>query len=235
MSLDNILKDAIEKTELNPVIKWNDPSWAVTVDKDPMFSRYMNNVPIENNDNKRCHGYFALLHNIVSALPDSSVICELGNREGLSTMAILDSMKPNDKFVSIDTIPDLRFVPPDLANPLVEKEVFLPLISDCLSEEAVDSVQIFTNNKKIDLLFCDTIHTYEQIKKEFEVYEPLLSDSAIILVDDIQNDHEHLPYNHPDRRSKYLFFEEWKGEKYDITELCHNPSGFAAFIYRREK
>jgi predicted O-methyltransferase YrrM len=228
-----ILKGAIESTKNNSVINWNDPEWAVAVDADPEFSKYMNNVCIPHNDNKRCHGYFALLHNIVSNLPDSANICELGNREGLSTLAILDAMKASQTFVTVDTVEDLRFLPPEKANKLIDDNQLFAIVGNCLDPEMILTVAKITNGK-IDLLFCDTIHIYEQIKAEFEKYEHLLADEAIILVDDIQDAHLHLKEGHPDRRTKYRFFEEWEGEKYDITELCHYPTGFAAFIYRRK-
>ena len=84
----------------------------------------------------------------------------------------------------------------------------------------------------ISLLFCDTLHTYEQLSAEFSAFEKFLCDEAIILVDDIQDDLTHTdPRWH---RTKYRFFEEWPGEKYDLTELCHNPTGFAALVYKRD-
>jgi predicted O-methyltransferase YrrM len=230
----SILKGAIESTKNNSVINWNDPEWSAVVDTDPEFSKYMNNVRIPHHDNKRCHGYFALLHNIVSNLHPAANVCELGNREGLSTLAILDAIKTSQTFVTVDTIEDLRFLPSEKANKLINNKQLFAMIGDCLNPKMISMVSEITNGK-IDLLFCDTIHVYEQIKAEFEKYEHLLVDGAIILVDDIQNANLHLKEGHPDRRTKYKFYEEWEGEKYDLTDLCHNPSGFAAFIYRREK
>jgi len=234
MAISKILKDAIESTKNNPIISWNDPAWSILVNADAEFSKYMNNVRIPHNDNKRCHGYFALLHNIVSNLPDSANICELGNREGLSTLSIIDAMKQSHHFVTIDTVQDLRFLPPEKANKLIDDNQLFAMVGNCLDPEMILTVAKITNGK-IDLLFCDTIHIYEQVQAEFEKYEHLLADEAIILVDDIRNAHLHLKEDHPDRRTKYKFYEEWEGEKYDLTELCHNPSGFGAFIYKREK
>ena len=247
MSLSEILSQAISRTEENPVVQWNDDAWAALVNSHHIFSIYMNNMPIESFENKRCHGYFALLHNIVSSLPSHLAICELGNREGLSTLAILDAMSEDHLFLSIDAKPDLRFVPPEKGNSL---DNFVAMIGNCLDKNTIQKVEEFLSvqalspngKKKIGLLFCDTIHTYEQISSEFKSYEYLLADEAIILVDDIQDWGEWLEPRagtgetiHPDRRTKYRFFTEWEGEKYDITELCHDPSGFAAFVYRREK
>jgi predicted O-methyltransferase YrrM len=233
-TVSSILKDAIESTENNPTISWNDPGWTVKVLADAEYSKYIKNAPIPHHDNKRCHGYYALLHNIVSNLSEDAAICELGNREGLSTLAILDAIKSSQTLVTVDTVKDLRFLPSKKANKLSTDLQLFAVVGDCLDPEIISTVSKLTNGK-IDLLFCDTIHVYEQVKKELEMYKPLLADEAIILVDDIQDDHLDLPESHPDRRTKYKFYEEWEGEKYDLTELCHNPSGFAAFIYRREK
>ena len=83
--LSKILQNAISETEKNPHIIWQDPEWSVKVNEDIEFSKYMNNVPIsiKKGDpltlHKKCHGYFALLHNIVSKLPADTTIFELGN------------------------------------------------------------------------------------------------------------------------------------------------------------
>jgi predicted O-methyltransferase YrrM len=229
----SLLETAIKKTEEDPVVRWNDDRWPSLVNQDEEFTVYMNNLPIAHHNNERVTGYFALLHNIVSSLSNDAVICELGNREGLSTISILDSMKDDQIFITIDTAPDLRFVPSELANPMINSGIFQAVIGDCTDYNTLRAVDQFAKGKSIDLLFCDTIHTYEQVKLEFETYESLLSDEAIILVDDIQNDFTHKSEAY--HRTKYRFYEEWTGEKYDITKLCHNPSGFAAFIYRRKK
>ena len=229
MDLHNLLTTAISKTETNPTVEWNDEAWnELVVDNEHGdFSKYLKNEPIDDQGNKRCHGYYALLHNIVSSLPEYSGICELGNRRGLSTICILDAMKLSHRFITIDNVEDLRMVPSKKANELTQVGIFMPLVADCLEYESVASAEKFLD-RPIDLLFSDTLHTYEQIKAEFRAYEDLLADRAIILVDDIRD------YGDPtDARTKYRFFEEWKGVKYDITELCHNPSGFAAFLYER--
>jgi len=233
--LSKILLDVIEKTKENPHVDWNDSEWPVLVNQDPVFSTYMNNVPLQvtgqaEGVHKKCHGYFALLHNIVSRLPAGTTIFELGNREGLSTISMLDALKPSHVFVTYDVVEDLRFVNVDKALEL--KNIFWPTIEDVLGENAQKFAEwICDRYGKISLLFCDTLHTYEQLSSEIKVFERFLCDEAIILVDDIQNE---LTHPNPEfHRTKYRFFEEWKGEKYDLTDFCHYPSGFAAFVYRR--
>jgi len=238
VDIGKILTDAIELTKATPVIQWNDPTWATKVNLDPEFSTYMNNHVIDGpGGKKRRHGYFALLSNIVSNLPANTSICELGNREGLSTLAILDSMSDTHTLVTIDVVEDLRFLPYERVNQMIEDGSVFVVTGNCTHPKTLslvdNNLSAWPTNKNISLLFCDTIHVYEQVQSEFEAYEKFLCDEAIILVDDIQDD-----YTHKDKqmhRTKYRFFEEWEGEKYDLTELCHDPSGFGAFVYRRKK
>ena len=173
-----------------------------------------------------------MIHNIVPNLPENTTICELGNREGLSTISILDSLNQTNHFITYDVVDDLRFV--DLNKIEEQKKSFQFVKLDCLSEQALEIIQqTCKEHGNISLLFCDTVHTYEQLSQEFELYEPFLADEAIILVDDIQDNYESEdPVWH---RTKYRFYKEWKGDKYDLTDLCHYPTGFAAFTYRRKK
>ena len=119
----------------------------------------------------------------------------MGNREGLSTISIIDALKKNDQFITFDIIKDLRFFP----HELWADERFTFVQADVNDLESVDAAMSALTNKKIDLLFCDTLHTYSQITSEFEVFKRYLSPQAIILIDDI-----HLA-------DKYRFFEEWEG------------------------
>ena len=41
------------------------------------------------------------------------------------------------------------------------------------------------NGKKIDVLFIDGDHTYHGVKKDFEMYEPLVEKDGIIIFHDI--------------------------------------------------
>ena len=76
-------------------------------------------------------------------------------------------------------------------------------------------------SNKIDLIFFDTIHTYDQVKAEFELYKDKLSDGCIVLIDDTKlND-------------KGRFFDEITYEKYNLDLLCHNVSGFSGFVFKK--
>lgn len=143
------------------------------------------------------------------------IIVELGNREGLSTAAILSALSDKKQiFYSLDIIKDLRYVSERAKN----DDKFKWIIGDCLDLSIF--LRINEIPKNINILFLDTVHTYEQVKNEFYVWEPLLADKCLVVIDDIRiND-------------KGKFFSELPYQKYDLTDLCH-VSGFGVFFYQR--
>ena len=215
-SMKSILEQAIKKSKKEQTINWNYPRLKRMVSGE--FVDYMENRKIENQGNKRCHGYFSLLHNIVQNLGDNSLIVELGNREGLSTISIMDALRNDGQFISFDIIKDLRFFPPELWS----DKRFTSIQCDVGDHFAVETHMKSNTDRTIDLLFCDTIHTYDQVRNEFDVFEEYLSPSAIVLVDDIHNN------------DKYRFHEEWVGDKYDVTDPMHYPTGFGAYVYQED-
>lgn len=44
---------------------------------------------------------------------------------------------------------------------------------------------IYDEFGEIDILFIDTLHTYQQTMKEFNTYKPFLSDKAVVCLDDL--------------------------------------------------
>ena len=52
--------------------------------------------------------------------------------------------------------------------------------------DSVDASDLFVEGReKIDILFMDSVHTYEHVMKEFEAYRPVLAHDAIVLMDDL--------------------------------------------------
>jgi hypothetical protein len=197
------LNKIIEYTKKNQDIIWSNNKDHLEL-MDPFFSRYLKNeLP-----NGKVHGYFTLLNNIVKNLPDEAIIVELGNREGLSTLSIYESLKPNQKFYTIDIEKDLRLLPESFFN----DERVIILYDNCLN----DNILSLFKDKSIDLLFSDTTHTYNQINSEYDSYKNKMKDESILLVDDIKlND-------------KGVFFDRWSGEKYSLDSWAHE-SGFGCF------
>lgn len=141
------------------------------------------------------------------------VIVELGNREGLGVISIYAGLSdPNQNFISVDIKKDLRYVPRKI---LKDNKVNF-FIADCLNP--IFHIGLF-QNIKIDMLFCDTQHTYRQLKSEWEIYEKYLSDEAIVFVDDVNID------------DKKIFFDTIKQDK--IIDYNLHASGFGVIFYKR--
>jgi predicted O-methyltransferase YrrM len=204
---NNELQEIINNTKTNNKIKWNNESISYQISLSNEYSTY-----IFNKDGN--HGCFALLHNIVSEV--DGIIVELGNREGMSTIAIYDALKPNSKFYTLDIVDDLRFVDENIKK---DQRVFImndfnSLDSDRISKEFKE--------KSISVIFFDTIHTYEQIKQEHEIWKPYLKDDCVLVVDDI------MPVN---GFTKWKWHEEMDDEyhRYDVTEWAHS-SGYGLYM-----
>ena len=58
---------------------------------------------------------------------------------------------------------------------------------DSQTEEMRDNVKEFCN--KFDLIFIDGDHSYQGVKRDFELYKELLSDRGVILFHDIDPNH----------------------------------------------
>lgn len=92
-------------------------------------------------------------------------ITEIGVRKIVSTWAFLGGLKAGGKLVSID-IEHPSFYGADIGE--VEKEA-----KDAGIEfEFIQGDSTAIKIEKTDLLFLDTIHTYEQVKKELALHAP---------------------------------------------------------------
>ncbi len=158
-------------------------------------------------------GYYVKFLNFIIKKLQPEVIVELGNREAVSTVSIFDAAQTyGGEFYTIDIEKDQRYCPDEMFNN--PKTHFL--FGDVCSYDIVKQIP-----KKIDFLFSDTIHFDFQIRDEFEIYQHLLSDTALIAIDDIKlND-------------KGKFFDEIYYDKWDLTELCHS-SGWGLLLFKRK-
>ena len=140
------------------------------------------------------------------------LILELGTRHGLSAIAFCNNNRKNCKIISVDWFKQKNFA--DKA--ILKKFPNLSFINgNCLDISIFKEIPM-----NIDILLLDTEHTFNQVNKEFEIYKYLLSDKALVVVDDLNlND-------------KYKFFTNFKGTKKNIKRLHGN--GFGLFIYERK-
>ncbi len=141
-------------------------------------------------------------------------ILELGNAYGISTVMMYSELPPQAKLTTVDIDKDQRYVP---------EEVFKDTRVRFVWGDALD-LNIYQGDipHDIDFLFTDTVHFYQQVKDEYDVYEPLLKDGAFILIDDIYI------------KDKAKLFRELPFEKWDLTSWCHG-NGFGLLRYKKEK
>jgi hypothetical protein len=140
------------------------------------------------------------------------LILELGTRHGLSAIAFLNNIRKNGKIISVDWLKQKNFVDKTILKKFPN---LLFINGNCLNLSIFKEIPI-----NIDLLYLDTEHTFDQVNKEFEIYKYLLSDKALVIVDDLNlND-------------KYKFFTNFKGIKGNFKRLHVN--GFGLFIYERK-
>ena len=202
------LEKIISETQSSPYIKWNDESLADLIRYDNVY-----NVFIFNKDGN--HGYFSLLHNLTSNI--EGTIVELGNREGLGILSIYDALSENSELYTLDIVDDVRFI-----NDKIKSDSRVKILNDF---DALDSDRVSKTfeKKSISMIFLDTIHTYEQVLAEFQLWEPYMEDDCVMLIDDIRPSME--------GRTKWRFHKELNYTyKYDVTEWAHNDTGFGVYL-----
>ena len=202
------LQKIISDTQSDPYIKWNNPSLADWCRANPEFSVYL-----FNKDGG--HGYFSLLHNLTSNI--EGTIVELGNREGLGILSIYDALGENSELYTLDIVDDVRFI-----NDKIKSDSRVKILNDF---DALDSDRVSKTfeKKSISMIFLDTIHTYEQVLAEFQLWEPYMKDDCVMLIDDIRPS---MP-----GRTKWRFHTELDYTyKYDVTEWAHNDTGFGVYL-----
>jgi predicted O-methyltransferase YrrM len=89
------------------------------------------------------------------------------------------------------------------------------IVGDSHATSTRDEVEEWLDGSSIDFLFIDGHGAYDSVRQDFELYEPLLSDGALVAFHDIQQPSTD---GHGVRR----FWNEL-GEKYESEELAVEP------------
>lgn len=174
---------------------------------DKEFSSYLNGVG---------GNYMKFVPLLIEELGLKNIV-ELGNREGLSTLAIYDNLPIDATFITIDIEKDRRYCPDIMFRDKRVKFIF----GDVCDLEIFNSLESGVP-LNIDFLFSDTIHFDCQLRDEWNIYKYLLADNALVAIDDI---------NLNDKRK---LFDELKYDKWDLTEFCH-ISGWGLFHFQRKE
>ena len=88
---------------------------------------------------------------------------------------------------------------------------------DSHSEETFEKIRKILKDRKVDFLFIDGDHSYEGVKKDFEMYNSLVRENGLIAFHDI--------IKHPPEISCNVskFWDEVK-DKYESTEIVDNKN-----------
>jgi len=105
--------------------------------------------------------------------------------------------------------------------------------ADSHSQSTLESAKSILNGKEIDFLFIDGDHMYEGIKKDFEMYSPLVKNGGIIAFHDIvpgpTENVGGVPEFWQEIKSEYKYLEIVKGGNhggYGIGLIYKNPIGY---------
>lgn len=119
------------------------------------------------------------------------VIIEIGTYAGGTLFLFCRVAAKDATIISID-FPDVRFgggypvwkTPLYKAFRLPKQELQL-IRADSHSQETLDKVKNILGGRKVEFLFIDGDHTYEGVKKDFEMFSPLVKKGGIIAFHDI--------------------------------------------------
>jgi predicted O-methyltransferase YrrM len=149
-------------------------------------------------------------------------ILEIGTCNGGSLFVISRLAQPDSIIISID-LPGGTFGGKFPAHHFpILKRIALPRqtlhLLEASSHDASTKEQVASllANNKLDLLFIDGDHSYEGVKRDFEMYAPLVRPGGLVGFHDIAH---HPPELHSDVD---LFWSEVK-TSYPHREIIHNP------------
>ncbi len=119
------------------------------------------------------------------------VILEIGTASGGTLFLLSKCSSPDALIISID-LPEGRF---GGGYPSKYKTVYKTFASrnqkmfflrkDSHKSSSVRKIKKILNKRRIDVLFIDGDHTYEGVKKDFDLYSPLVKKNGIIAFHDI--------------------------------------------------
>ena len=142
---------------------------------------------------------------------------EIGTAKGGVFYTLCQSALPKAKVISMD-LPGGEFGGGYSAEDAVRYKAFgregqkLCFIrKDSHGKESLNDAKKFLGDDKLDLLFIDGDHTYEGVKKDFEMYSPLVRVGGLIAFHDICF-HPHFPDCKVDKFWKEIKvnYEHWE-------------------------
>ncbi len=121
------------------------------------------------------------------------VIVEIGTANGGTLFLFTRVASPEAKIISID-LPSDDGGYPKWKTPLykafsLSKQELHLLRADSHNKKTLEKVKKILKGYKVDFLFIDGDHSYEGVKKDFEMYKELVKDDGLIAFHDIVPDY----------------------------------------------
>lgn len=151
-------------------------------------------------------------------------VCEIGAARGGNLFLFAQSAAPDALLVSVDI--DFAFARPSALQKLGRARQRIRCIeADSQLESTRDQVRSLLSGNPLDFLFIDGDHSYDGVKRDFELYAPLVRPGGIIALHDIVADYK---TRHGRDTGTYtggvpIYWRELKDGFPDHRELIDNP------------
>lgn len=129
------------------------------------------------------HQHLVTLHGLVTSIAAKTVI-ELGVNTGESTIALLEAVEATQgQLYSVD----IQLLPATKA--MLENYGLMGRWNFTLQDD-LEYVKTWPADKKADLIFIDTSHTFDHTTNEIAAYEPILRPGGIMVFHDTVSFHD---------------------------------------------
>jgi predicted O-methyltransferase YrrM len=125
------------------------------------------------------------LYKLTKLLKENSTIVEIGSYTGASTLMIGKGLKKGSKLYCIDTWKNDAMTEGYYDTFEIFKKNTHPIREKIIIIKSKSTDQSIKFKKEIDLLFIDGDHSYEGVKKDFDIWFKKLKTDGIIIMHDI--------------------------------------------------
>lgn len=187
---------------------------AINIGKYHKTTINMNELLINMKNMRRAmRPYVLFLYELVLELRPEMVL-EIGFRQAQSTRTILSALKDNN-FGKLTTISiDL----PDSKGRITDDihAYWSWVSSDSHDDDCVKIINSFNNSKKYQAILIDGDHSYDGVKKDFDLYSPLLANGGYIIFHDVLTESCGVPQ---------FWLEVKENNEYEALTLSYGGAG----------
>ena len=115
------------------------------------------------------------------------VVCEIGTAEGGTNFLLSHAVSSVCQIIGVDLYVHNKAKLKYFSRSGLHQTYFQ---GSSYSPEMCAKVEQFLDGEKIDLLFIDGDHSYEGVKRDFELYSPFVNENGLIIFHDIIPDYK---------------------------------------------